>query len=71
MSFKQHLVTAKALLKYIENLKADPTLIPPDGTLETTIEIAVAQALAMTYSHGWENATQAMHVSLTRLKRQD
>jgi dTDP-4-amino-4,6-dideoxygalactose transaminase len=71
MSFKQHRANAVKLLEHIEKIKEDPKLIPDDGKLETTIEIAVAKALDMTYSHGWENATQAMHVLLTRLKRQD
>ena len=69
MDSKQQRVIAKALLKYIEQLKEDPNLIPPDGTLETKIEIAISKSLDSAYKHGLHNAIHAMHVSLTRLQR--
>ena len=69
MDFKRHRKTAFNVLAYFERLKDDPSLIPPDGTLETTMEIAISKALDGAYKHGWHNAIQSMHVSLTRLKR--
>jgi hypothetical protein len=68
MDLKQHRANAVYLLNYIEGIKEDPNLIPPDGTLETTIEIAVAKELNRMYDVGFDNCILKIHKAIKKIK---
>ena len=68
MDFKQHRANAVYLLNNIARLKDDPSLIPPDGTLETTIEIVVAKELNRIYDVGFDNCIRKIHNAISKIK---
>jgi hypothetical protein len=69
MSFKQHRADAIILLAHLESIINDPSLTPADGKLDTTLEIAVAQALDRAEKGGWENARATIQTAITEMKR--
>jgi hypothetical protein len=67
MDFRQHRANAVYLLKKIERIKEDPSLIPPDGTLKTTIEIMVAKELNRIYDVGFDNCIRKIHKAIEKI----
>ena len=67
MQFKQHRANAVYLLKQIERTKADPSLIPPDGTLQGTLEITVAKELNRIYNVGFNDCRGKIDNAISKI----
>lgn len=67
MDFKQHRANAVKLLAYIEELKEAIGLIPPDGTLNSMIEIEVAKELNRVYNVGFKNCLGKIDNAISKI----
>lgn len=67
MDFKQHRANAVKLLAYIEELKEAIGLIPPDGTLNSMIEIEVAKELNRVYNAGFKNCRGLIDNAISKI----
>jgi hypothetical protein len=67
MDFKHHRANAVKLLAYIESIKSNPSLIPPDGTLQGTIEIALAKELNRIYKVGFNNCRGEIDYAIAKI----
>lgn len=67
MDFKQHRANAVKLLAYIEKIKTDDALIPPDGTLLGTIEITLAKEFNRIYNVGFNNCRAKIDNAISKI----
>lgn len=67
MDFKQHHANAVKLLQYLEQIKTDETLVPPDGTVQGTLEIAVAKVLNTAFNKGFESCMCKVQNALSKI----